>query len=434
VDGGLKTGRDVVVAAMLGAEEFGFATGVVVAIGCDMARQCHLNTCPTGIATQREDLRKKFAGTPDMVVNYFTLIAEEVRQILATLGARSLEEIVGRADLLKQVPSQCEPLVPDEEPRWETVDLEGLLVRADTKGVQRHFVQSQARLDGNLNQRMVADARPAIEHGVPVRLAYDVRSSDRTIGATLAGEVALRYGGKRLPEVNSSGGIAAATDGLPEGAINIQLTGSAGQSFGAFAVRGMRLSLTGEANDYVGKGLSGGEISIRPSARATYTWSDQVIAGNTILYGATGGRLFLAGRAGERFAVRNSGALGVVEGIGDHGCEYMTSGLVVILGDTGRNFAAGMSAGRAYVLDVDGSFPSRVNTELVSLERLREGVDEDEATLVEAVRRHLEATDSPRAAEILVDWQRFAPLFWKVVPHPPVVTTESPTVLATRKR
>lgn len=400
VDGGFKTGRDVVIGAMLGAEEFGFGTASVVSIGCDMARQCHLNTCPTGVATQREDLRKKFTGRPDQLINFLTLVAEEVREILASLGFRSLDEVIGRVDLLQQSPAIVG--------RPATLDLSQIIADVDPDGTRPrlHVQERNNRQDTPLDDTILVDAAPALNEKKPVALRYTIRNSNRTLGGKLSGEIAHRYG----------------LHGLEPDTISIEFDGSAGQSFGAWCVNGVRLLLTGEANDYVGKGMSGGEIVIRPTDNSSFTWSDNVIIGNTVLYGATGGRLFAAGRAGERFAVRNSGALAVVEGCGDHGCEYMTAGTVIVLGSTGRNFAAGMSAGIAYVLDEDGSFPRKCNRELVTLERVT--TEEDATYLREGITQHVEATDSPWARQILDHFADFQPLFWKVVPHPPIVKTE----------
>jgi glutamate synthase (ferredoxin) len=418
-DGGLKTGRDVLVAALLGAEEYGFGTSAVVAIGCDMARQCHLNTCPTGIATQREDLRFKAFGDPhadparhraiidakaQMVVHYFTHLAMEVRELLASLGLRSMEEAIGRVDLL--VPAAAEP-----GSRAALLDLGAILAHPDPTG-RRPLKCLQDRNDrpGDcpLDEQLIRDAAPALERREPVRLHYTVRNDQRAVGTRLSGEIARRYGG----------------EGLPDGTIEVYLYGTAGQSLGAFGARGLTLVLTGEANDYVGKGLCGAEIVVRPPPEARFAAHENVIVGNTVLYGATSGRLYVAGRAGERFAVRNSGAVAVVEGTGDHCCEYMTGGIVVVLGPTGRNFAAGMSAGVAYVLDEAGDFPRKVNTELVYLERLTEEGDFERLTAL--LHDHVAATDSARAREILDRWDVYAPLFWKVIPYPPVVQAHTP--------
>ncbi len=400
VDGGFKTGRDVVIGAILGAEEFGFGTASVVSIGCDMARQCHLNTCPTGVATQREDLRKKFAGKPEHLINFLTLVAEEVRETLASLGFRRLDEVIGRVDLIEQI--------PDLKGRNSTLDLSQIIADLDPSGTRpRRNVQGRNnREDTPLDDTILVDAAPALEKQGSVNLRYPIRNSNRTLGGRLSGEIAHRYG----------------IEGLPDGAISIAFEGSAGQSFGAWCVNGVRLTLDGDANDYVAKGMSGGEIVIRPPSSATFAWKDNVIIGNTVLYGATGGRFFVAGRAGERFGVRNSGALAVVEGCGDHGCEYMTAGTVIVLGPTGRNFAAGMSAGTAYVLDEEDQFSRKCNRELVSLDRVGDPADAD--FLRETIAEHQTKTGSPWAKQILDRFDDYLPLFWKVVPHPPVVKTE----------
>lgn len=394
-DGGLKTGRDVVVAALLGADEFDFGTASLVSIGCSMARQCHLNTCPTGIATQREDLLEKFTGKPEAVINYFTFVAEEVREIMASLGYSRLDDIIGRVDLLAPMEEQ---LVG----RAATLNLDTILKDVDPSGeLPRRCIQP--RNDRNIrrldHEVIVADARPAIDNSESVVLAYDVLNSDLTVGAGVAGAVAAKYG----------------IDGLPEETIRIDFFGTAGQSFGAFCTNGMHLSLEGEANDYVGKGMSGGVIVIKPSPEANYAGHENVIIGNVVLYGATGGKLFVAGRGGERFAVRNSGAIAVVEGTGDHTCEYMTKGVVVVLGSTGRNFGAGMSNGYAYVLDKDDSFPRKFNPELVDIRRLEPA---EELFLQSLIGEHRDATGSPRAQDILYHWDKYVAKFWKVVPRP----------------
>jgi glutamate synthase (ferredoxin) len=405
-DGGIKTGRDVVVAAMLGAEEFGFGTAAVVSIGCDMARQCHLNTCPTGVATQREDLRAKFDGTPEQAVHFFTHLAEEVREILASLGCRKLDEVIGRSDLLQRRESP-----PGS--RAAEVDVTRVLSAADPSWTKpRLHVQPRnvRPMDTTLEPQILRDAEEAIERGRKVRLSYRVLNSDRAVGARLAGEIARRHH----------------SDGLPEGTIELRFKGSAGQSFGAWACRGIRMYLEGEANDYVGKGLCGGEIVVSPPENAGFQPHQNVIVGNTLLYGATAGRLFVAGQAGERFAVRNSGAVAVVEGVGDHGCEYMTGGVVVVLGETGRNFAAGMSNGVAYVLDEHGQAAKRINTEMVHLERVMGS--EDLELLYGLVREHFERTGSPRAQQILDTWDYYRTLFWKVVANPPPAVAQAQTV------
>jgi glutamate synthase (ferredoxin) len=393
-DGGIKTGRDVVIAALLGAEEFGFGTAAIVSLGCDMARQCHLNTCPTGIATQREDLiQGRFRGTPEMVMNYFTFVAEEVRDILASLGYTCLDDIIGRVDLL----------VPHGLPRGHrgrSLAWDAILIDVDPANIaaRRHVQERNDRPYPSLDEKILPQLLPAIERREPVQVSSPIHNSDLAVGARISGEVARRHG----------------LEGLPPGTIDARFSGSAGQSFGAWCANGLRLVLEGEANDYVGKGMSGGEIVVRPPADAPFAWHENVIMGNTVLYGATGGRLFAGGRAGERFAVRNSGAVAVVEGVGDHGCEYMTQGVIVVLGSTGRNFGAGMSHGSAYVLDEDVSFPERYNPELVTIQRITEA--EDEAFLRSLIEEHAAATGSPRAQAILKGWPRYLPSFWKVVP------------------
>ena len=393
-DGGIKTGRDVVTAALLGADEFGFGTAAVVALGCDMARQCHLNTCPTGIATQRADLiEKKFTGVPERVVNYFTFVAQDVREILAFLGYCSLAEIVGRVDLLEP-----KGLPPGHRGRSLTFD--AILADVDPANLlpRRCLQPRNDRPYPCFDEGYLSKVLPAIGRREPCKVEVEIRNSDLTAGARIAGEVAQRYG----------------LEGLPAGTIEVRYKGSAGQSFGAWCVNGLRLILEGEANDYVGKGMAGGEIIVRPPANAPYKAHENVIIGNVCLYGATDGRLFVAGRAGERFAVRNSGAIAVVEGAGDHCCEYMTQGVVVVLGPTGRNFGAGMSWGNAYVLDEDDSFPRKYNLELVKLERI--STDADEAFLKSIIRDHVDYTHSERGGQILARWAHYLPLFWKVVP------------------
>jgi len=393
-DGGLKTGRDIVVAAMLGAEEFGFGTAGVVAIGCDMARMCHLNTCPTGVATQDPKYRAKFTGTTDMMINYITNVAQDVRETLASLGFRSIDEVVGRGDLLEQFHR-------NDHERDALLDLRPLLARTDNGMAPLRNMQvrnPRHEIEPPLDDAMHVDAQEALDGHGAVSLSYRIHNAHRTVGARIAGEIGLRYGGK----------------GLPDDSITLRFQGSAGQSFGAFCTHGMHMILTGEANDYVGKGMSGGTIVITPPADVPFASHKNTIAGNTILYGATGGKMFLHGRVGERFCVRNSGAQAVVEAVGDHGCEYMTAGTVVVLGETGRNFGAGMSNGTAYVLDEAGHFQHKYNPELVSLSRVTNQADE--GVVRDLISQHVEHTGSERATHVLNHWETYLPLFWKVAP------------------
>ncbi|MGH7673108.1 MAG: glutamate synthase-related protein, partial [Gemmatimonadales bacterium] len=394
VDGGLRTGRDVVIAALLGAEAFGFGTAAVVALGCAMARQCHLNTCPTGIATQRPDLRRKFRGTPEQVVAYFTLIAEDVRRILAALGQRCLDDIIGRVELLDRVDR------PDT-PRAQLLDL-SLLLEPPTES-ERPRRRTIARNDRpgpmSLDEEILDRSAAALERGEPFAGAYRIGNHHLTAGGRIAGHIARRYG-----------------NAGPPAPVRLRFTGSAGQSFGAFALPRMQLRLEGEANDHMGKGLCGGDIVIRPFRTAAYANGGRphVIVGNTALYGATAGRLFAAGSAGDRFAVRNSGAVAVIEGAGDHCCEYMTGGTVVVLGPVGRNFGAGMSNGVAYVLDEgDAPLATRCNRGMVAVTLLDAA---DERRLQGLVRQHYQKTGSPRARAMLQAWDAYRPLFRKVAP------------------
>ena len=393
-DGGMKTGRDLLIAALFGAEEFGFGTAAVVATGCVMTRQCHLNTCPVGVATQDEKLRKRFSGTPEMVVNYMRFIAQELREYMAALGVRKLDDIIGRTDLLT-----LKPLSDEVPPKAKTVVLDFLRMTVD-EGPRIHTQPRNDRAGEHpLDDQVIADAKSAIEGGGRVKLSYPICNTHRTVGARVSGEIAKRYGDK----------------GLPTATIDVTFKGVAGQSFGAFCVAGMRLTLVGEANDYVGKGMAGGEVTVRPPDESSFAWHQNSIIGNTCLYGATGGVLYAAGRAGERFAVGNSGAIAVVEGLGDHGCEYMTGGIILVLGATGRNFGAGMTGGRAYVLDEERVFEKRANLELVELHRLDGQEDMDNVrTLLE---RHFVATQSSHALDILTNWEDHQELFWMVVPR-----------------
>ncbi|MEU7959508.1 glutamate synthase large subunit [Micromonospora humida] len=399
VDGQLKTGRDVLVAALLGAEEFGFATAPLIVEGCVMMRVCHLDTCPVGIATQNPVLRERFTGRPEFVENFFLFLAEEVRGYLAELGFRSIEEAIGQTEVLDVVPAI-------DHWKGHGLDLARVLHTPQLpEGAARRGIRAQDHgLAQALDNELIALAEPALRDGSPVRVEVAVRNEHRSVGAMLGGEVTRRHGGA----------------GLPDDTVEFVLRGTAGQSFGAFLPRGVTLRLHGDANDYVGKGLSGGRIVVRPDTAAPFVdpeaatgqrAEDQIIAGNTILYGATGGELFLRGRVGERFAVRNSGAVTVVEGVGDHGCEYMTGGTVVVLGETGRNFAAGMSGGTAYVHRLD---TGRVNTELVDLSPLR---DAERELLHDLVQRHVAETDSAIGAELLKRWPDAVQEFTAVVPR-----------------
>jgi glutamate synthase domain-containing protein 2/glutamate synthase domain-containing protein 3 len=395
VDGGMRTGRDVVVGALLGADEFGFSTAPLIAMGCIMMRVCHLNTCPVGIATQDPELRRRFRGTPEQVVNYLMLVAEEVREIMAALGIRRVEEMIGRTDLL-------DTREAIEHWKAKRVDLSMVLQMPELPpGTPRSRTRPQVPvLDDALDWELVRKCARALEHGEAVKLGpIPVRNVNRTVGGILSGEIARRHGSR----------------GLREGTIEIALSGSAGQSFGAWLAPGVTLSLRGETNDYAGKGLSGGIVSVRPPERARFLAEENMIVGNTVLYGATAGRAFFRGLAGERFAVRNSGARAVVEGVGDHGCEYMTGGRVVVLGPTGRNFAAGMSGGVAYVYDKDRRFADRYNPELVDLEELTESDEEEVKALIS---EHVARTGSMVGRNVLASWDRAArERFVKVMPR-----------------
>ncbi|HAB18592.1 MAG TPA: glutamate synthase large subunit, partial [Verrucomicrobiales bacterium] len=400
-DGGMKTGRDIVLAALLGAEEFNFGTAALVAAGCAMFRVCHLNTCPVGVATQKDELRLKFRGKPENLVNFFNAVAQEVREIMAALGFRKLDDIIGRTELMERRPVGDFP--EEIRAKVSSLQLDKLLYQVDPTGTapRIHTRERNERFgDSSLDDKLINDARVALQGKGVAKVSYKINNTQRNIGTKVSGQIGFQFGDA----------------GLPEGAIDVTLRGSAGQSFGTFLAKGVRLKLIGEANDYVGKGMNGGEIVVRPPEGLKFAWADNSIVGNTCMYGATGGRLFAAGRAGERFGVRNSGGTAVVEGLGDHGCEYMTGGLVIVLGETGRNFGAGMSGGRAYVFDPANVFPGRYNDGMVGLERLK---PDDEAKRVEAlIYAHLEATDSPRANEILKHWSHTREQFWVVVPHP----------------
>jgi glutamate synthase (NADPH) large chain len=421
VDGGLRTGRDVVIGAMLGADEFGFATAPLIAVGCIMMRKCHLNTCPVGVATQDPVLRKRFKGLPEHVVNYFFFVAEDIRAIMADMGVSRFDDLIGRSDLLDK---------KDAVTHWKAKGLDfGALfaVPRAAKGVSiRHTERQEHPIENVLDRKLIKKAADAMAGGKPVVIESRITNVDRSTGAMLSGEIAKRYGHA----------------GLPDDTIVVKLTGTSGQAFGAWTAAGVTLDLTGEANDYVGKGLSGGKLIVRPSPDSGIVPEDSIIVGNTVLYGAISGECYFHGVAGERFAVRNSGAVAVVEGTGDHGCEYMTGGVVVVIGNTGRNFAAGMSGGIAYVLDEDNSFRSRCNLSMVDLEPVEEEEDlsqrlyhhggdmeskgridimsnmggQDEDRLVTLIRNHLKYTGSGRAKHILDNWAEYRGKFVKVMP------------------
>jgi glutamate synthase domain-containing protein 3 len=391
-DGQLKTGRDVMIAALLGAEEFGFATAPLVATGCIMMRVFHLDTCPVGVATQNPELRKKFTGKPEFVVNFFEFIAEEVREYLAALGFRSLEEAIGHVEML-------DTRKAIDHWKAQGLDLSPILAMPVNK-YDSTFLCSREQdhgLELALDQQLIVDAKNALDAGTPVRLRYEIKNINRTVGTMLGYELTRRWGG----------------EGLPDGTIDITFDGSAGQSFGAFVPRGITLHLEGDANDYFGKGLSGGTLVLRPPRTARFVAEENIIAGNVILYGATGGNVFLRGVVGERFCVRNSGATAVVEGVGDHACEYMTGGRAVILGPTGRNFAAGMSGGFAFVWDPDRTLYLRMNHEMCDIDTLD---DEDIDWLRGIITMHMEETGSPVAERILSKWWSNVDSFTKIFP------------------
>jgi glutamate synthase (NADPH/NADH) large chain len=414
VDGGLRTGRDVVVGALLGADEFGFATAPLVASGCIMMRKCHLNTCPVGVATQDPELRKRFTGQPEHVINFFFFVAEEVREIMAQLGFATVDEMIGQIDVLDRDPAIK---------HWKARGLDFSKLFFDPKmggDVPIFHCETQVHhIDEVLDREFIRLAQPALEKCEPVRINLDIANRNRSTGAMLSGEIAKRYGHA----------------GMPDDTIHIKLTGTTGQSFGAWVCRGVTLEVEGEANDYVGKGLSGGKLIIYPPQSAVQIDpSASIIAGNTVLYGAVQGECYLNGVAGERFAVRNSGATAVVEGVGDHGCEYMTGGIVTVLGHTGRNFAAGMSGGIAYVLDEEGTFADRCNLAMVELELVLDGDEQsdsessgqgtaysdmtrhDGVRLRQLIEKHLHYTGSGQAAKILANWDTYRPKFVKVMP------------------
>jgi glutamate synthase domain-containing protein 3 len=396
-DGQLKTGRDVAIAALLGAEEYGFATAPLVTVGCLMMRVCHKNTCPVGIATQDPILRKNFEGKPEHVVNFMTFIAMELREIMAELGFRTINEMVGKVECLD---------TNEATHHWKAsgVDLTSIFHKPDVGenvGSYQTIAQDHGLKTALDNTHLLTLCKPAIERGEKVKVELPIINVNRVVGTITGSEVSRKYGGK----------------GLPEDTIDLKFTGSAGQSLGAFTPPGMTFRLEGDANDYVGKGLSGAKIIIYPPKGSLFKAEENIIIGNVALYGATSGEAYFNGIAGERFCVRNSGAKAVVEGVGDHGCEYMTGGQVIVLGETGRNFAAGMSGGVAYVYDIDGQFDKRVNSEMVNLYRLIECSDEDIANVKSTIGKHVEYTGSPRGKFILENWDIELPKFFKVFPR-----------------
>jgi glutamate synthase domain-containing protein 3 len=409
-DGQMKTGRDVVVGALLGADEFGFATAPLVTQGCIMMRKCHLNTCPVGVATQDPELRKRFRGQPEHVINYFFFVAEEVRELMAELGVPRFNDLIGRSDLLEMKHGI-------EHWKAQGLDFSAIFYQPQVPAeVARYCRETQDHgLERALDHRLIELAAPALERGEKVKIDMPIRNVNRTVGAMLSGAIAKKYGHA----------------GLPDDTINVRLAGSSGQSFGAFLARGITLELIGEANDYVGKGLSGGRITVQPSAKFRGNPADNIIVGNTVMYGAIEGECYFRGVAGERFCVRNSGAIAVVEGLGDHGCEYMTGGTVAVLGRTGRNFAAGMSGGIAYVYDEDGSFVRYCNPSMVELEavlseaeqeaklprELWHGGQSDESRLRKLIENHANYTGSAMARHLLDSWAEARGRFVKVFPR-----------------
>ncbi len=392
-DGQMKTGRDVIVAALLGAEEFGFATAPLVVSGCIMMRVCHLDTCPVGVATQNPELRRRFSGKPEFVVNFFEFIAQEVREIMAELGFRTIQEMVGHSEVID---------TRQAIDHWKArgLDVSPILATAQNPYAQtmHQSVTQDHGLHEALDNELIAQSKSAIESGTPVRFATAIRNVNRTVGTMLGHAVTSRWKG----------------EGLPDDTIQIDFRGSAGQSFGAFVPRGITMRLEGDSNDYLGKGLSGGRLVVRPDRSSGFAAEENVIAGNVIGYGATGGEIYLSGMVGERFCVRNSGATAVVEGVGDHACEYMTGGRVIVLGPTGRNFAAGMSGGIAYVYDPFEVFAAKVNYELVELEPL----DQTDLDFIRTtVTAHVEETDSGVGRRILGAWETESPHFRKVMPR-----------------
>ena len=392
-DGQLKTGRDIILMALMGAEEYGFATSALIVLGCVMMRKCHQNTCPVGVATQNEELRKRFYGRSEYLVNFFTFLAQEVREYLAEMGFTKMDDIIGRTDLIERKSGTDDP-----NPKHALIDFTRLLTRIDNSAAIRHVIDQDHAISTVKDVTIIDAAQAAIEHEKEISLEYTIANTDRAIGAMLSGVIAKKYGER----------------GLPEHTLNVKFKGSAGQSFGAFLVPGVNFKLEGEANDYLGKGLSGGRIAVLPPIRSNFEAEKNTIAGNTLLYGATSGEVYINGRVGERFAVRNSGAVAVVEGVGDHCCEYMTGGRVVVLGQTGRNFAAGMSGGVAYVWNKEGNFDYFCNMEMVELSLIEEASYRKE--LHELIRQHYLYTGSKLARTMLDDWNHYVDQFIQVVP------------------
>ena len=393
-DGQLKTGRDVAIACLLGAEEFGFATAPLVASGCVMMRVCHLNTCPVGIATQNPELRKKFKGRPEHVVNYMYFVAQELREIMAKLGFRTVNEMVGQVQKLNRNKAI-------EHYKASGIDLTPILHKVEVADHTRLYntEEQNHNLENHLDFQIISQAHQALFRRQRTHLDLPITNRDRAIGAIVSNEISKIYG----------------ANGLPDDTVNIDFNGSAGQSFGAFATKGVSMTVHGNTNDYLGKGLSGGKLIIKVPAKSTIIPEDNIITGNVTLYGATSGEVYINGKAGERFCVRNSGAKAVVEGIGDHGCEYMTGGVAVILGTVGRNFGAGMSGGIAYVFDSDDTFKSLCNATELNIDPVV--LDEDEHQLKTMIENHYIATTSPLAKRILADWDTYLPKFKKVLPE-----------------
>ena len=393
-DGQLKTGHDVAVACLLGAEEFGFATAPLITQGCIMLRKCHLNTCSVGVATQDPELRKRFAGKPEYLINYFFFVAEHLREIMAQMGFRTINEMVGRMDRL-------EPSHAIEHWKAKGLDLTRLLQLPTIDNDIATYCQTNQDhgLENALDHKLIELSKQSLENKERVNIHLPINNSNRVVGTMLSGEVAKRYG----------------ETGLPDNTINCVFQGSAGQSYGAFLAKGVSLTLEGDSNDYFAKGMSGGRTIVYPPGGSTFVPEHTTIIGNVALYGATGGEAFIGGIAGERFAVRNSGALTVVEGVGDHGCEYMTGGVVVVLGPTGRNFAAGMSGGVAYIFDKNAIFSDSCNLDMVGLENMVE--EKDKMTLKNLLENHLKYTHSANARRILEQWEDMLPKFVKVMPH-----------------